>query len=316
MVRLLNWLMYSSEIGYYISIFIININNFFTHRKYLSDKQTIKLQFKKAHGYPLNLKSPKSLNEKMQWLKIYERTPKHTLYADKFAVRKVFEDKFGKEHLIDIVLQTKNWKDIIAESMPDYPVIIKPNHASGWYHIVEDKNNADWHKIRTDCRFWLSQNAYTMQREWQYKNIPRCIIVEKLLLRKDGSIPTNFRIHCFHGRVGLIALTSYKKNDTLEYQNQKYSRDWDFLKIDWASRKADLTKIRDPMPIPRPVTLDKMIKIAEDIAKDFRYVRVDFFDVDGDLYHGEITFHDGGGYERITPFEWDLKLGSMINLRD
>ena len=307
-------IMYSSVLGYYITRTVIAFWHFFSYKLYLTDRQAIKLQFKKAHGYKLNLKSPKTLNEKMQWLKIHDRTPLHTLYADKYAVRKVFEERYGQERLVDLVFQTTSWKDITIENMPDYPFIIKPNHGSGWYHIIEDKNKVDWNQIRTDCRFWLSQNAYFMQKEWQYKNISPCIIVEQLLIRKDGRIPTNFRVHCFHGKVGLIALTIYLSNDTEDYRNQKYSRDWELLKIDWANKDVDLSKIRSFEPLNRPETLDEMIQIAEDISKDFKYVRVDFFDVDGKLYHGEITFHDGGGYERITPFEWDVKLGEMIKL--
>lgn len=154
-----------------------------------------------------------------------------------------------------------------------------------------------------------------MQREWQYKNIPRMLIVEKLLICKNGGIPTNFRVHCYHGRVELIALTSYLSNDTELYTNQKYNRDWELLNIDWAHKDVDLNKIRDNKAIPRPKSFNKLIEIAETISKDFKYVRVDFFDVDGKLYHGEVTFHDGGGYERISPFEWDKKFGELLNLQ-
>lgn len=314
MQQFLNTLMYSSNLGFKIALWLIAIKNIFSYRLYLPDKEVVKIQFRKAHGYKLNFNNPHTLNEKMQWLKIYDRTPLHTLYADKYAVRSVFEKRYGKDRLIDLVFHTTSWKEIKQENMPDFPFIIKPNHASGWYHIIEDKTKVNWDRIRTDCRFWLSQNYYPMQKEWQYKNIPRRIVVEKLLICKSGGIPTNFRVHCFHGRVELIALTSYLSNDTKEYRNQKYSRNWELLKIDWASHDTDLTKIRDEVAIPRPSTLDEMIKIAEDISSEFKYVRVDFFDVDGRLYHGEITFHDGGGYERITPIEWDLKLGSMLKL--
>jgi hypothetical protein len=229
-------------------------------------------------------------------------------------MREVFLKRYGKEGLVDLVFQTKDWREVTIENMPDFPFIIKPNHGSGWYHIIQDKNQADWHKIQTDCRLWLSLNYYPYQKEWQYKNIEPRIIVEKLLIRKDGSIPTNYRIHCFHGRVGLIALTIYFGKGTDNYRNLKYSREWELLPIDWANKRTDLSKLRNPEGIPRPKSLDKMIEIAEDISKEFKYVRVDFYDVDDKIYHGEITFHDGGGYEIITPFEWDEKLGDMIDL--
>lgn len=307
-------LMYSGNCGFHLAVGLTNLKHIFSYRIWLSDTKAVMRQFRRSHGYSFNIDEPKTLNEKMQWLKIHDRTPLHRIYADKYAVRKVYEEKFGTEGLIDLLFYTDNWRDIKKENMPDVPFIIKPNHASGWYHIVEDKDKADWHKIQTDCRFWLSQDYYPMQREWQYKDIPRKIIVEKLLIRKDGLIPTNFRVHCFHGKVGLIALTIYLSNDTEDYRNQKYSREWELLPIDWANKAVNLNKIRDSKPMPRPKTLERMIEIAETISKDFKYVRVDFFDVDDKLYHGEITFHDGGGYEIITPFEWDEKLGNLINL--
>ena len=306
--------LYSSELGFHIARYFLLIKRIFDSRLYLSDKKSLEKQFKISHEYALDLQNPKTLNEKMQWLKLYDRNPLHTLCADKFAVREFFKKQYGTNGLIELVFNTTNWKEIKHENMPDFPFIIKPNHASGWYHIIEDKNKVDWNKIKTDCRLWLSTNYYPAQREWQYKNIKPRIIVEKLLIRKDGSIPTNYRIHCFHGKVGLIALTIYFGKGTSNYKNLKYDRNWELLPIDWAKKNTNLDKIRSTTGIPRPKSLDKMIRLAEEISKDFKYVRVDFYDVDDKIYHGEITFHDGGGFECITPFEWDLKLGEMIDL--
>lgn len=310
-------LMYHSEVGYNIFRFLLSLKRFYSLELFLSDKNRIQRQFRRAHGYDLNLEYPKTLNEKIQWFKLNERTPKHTLYADKFKVREIYEKKYGKDLVIPLIFHTSKWKDIKKENMPDYPFIIKPNHGFGSYHIIEDKNKVNWDKIRTDCRYWLSQNYYNFSREWQYKNIkPRRILIEKLLICKNGGIPTNFRVHCMHGRVEVIALSIYQSNDTVKYTNQKYSRNWELLNIDWAAKGTDLTKIRDESPLPKPASLAKMIEIAEDRAKEFKYVRVDFYDVDGQLYLGETTFHDGGGNEIISPFSWDEKLGALIRLND
>ena len=303
-----------SNMTFYIIVHLMNLYRFFSQKKYLSDKKDLENRFKRAQGYKLNLHNPQTINEKIQWLKIYDRTAFHTLCADKYAVRYFFKEKFGEEHLIDLVFHTADWKEILFENMPDFPFIIKPNHGSGWYKIIHNKNEIDWKEMQTLSRYWLSQNYYPFQREWQYKNIKPQIIVEKLLICKNGQIPTNYRVHCMHGKVELIALTVYLGGNTENYRNLKFDRDWKYLDFDWAEKGANLAKLRYNEEFSKPECLNQIIAIAEEVSKYFKYVRVDFYEVDGKLYHGEITFHDGGGFERITPFEWDLKLGKLIDL--
>jgi len=310
---MVNAIMYGSNLGYFFARYIIEFWHFFSFRLYLPDKIAVKKQFKRAQGYEMDMNNPKTLNEKMQWLKIYDRTPLHTLYADKYAVRKFFEERYGPEGLIDLVFHTDSWREITKENMPDFPFIIKPNHGSGWYHIIEDKNTVDWNKIRTDCRFWLSQNPYQMQKEWQYKNIPPRIVVEKLLVPKKGGIPNNYRIHCMSGNVEIISVNLYL-GSTKNYVARKFNKKWEPLNFRFGSEEIKESTSNEYTDIPKPVNFDRMIYIAEDIAKSFAYVRVDFYEVDGKMYYGEITFHDSGGYDKIIPFNWDEKFGEKIKL--
>jgi hypothetical protein len=303
-----------SDITFNIVIHLLNFYRYFSQKKFLTDKKDLEIRFKRAQGYKLDLINPKTINEKIQWLKLYDRTAFHTRCADKYEVRSFFKKEFGEIHLIDLVLHTTDWREIRAENMPDFPFIIKPNHGSGWYKIIHNKNEVDWKEMQTMARYWLSQNYYSFQREWQYKNIKPAIIVEKLLICKNGQIPTNYRVHCMHGKVELIALTVYLGGNTENYRNLKFDREWKYLNFDWAEKGADLTRLRYDGEFTKPECINKIIEIAENVSKYFKYVRVDFFEVDGNLYHGEITFHDGGGFERITPHAWDLKLGSLLDL--
>lgn len=312
--KILNSIMYSSNIGYLIVRIILESRNFWVHRYYLSDISAVKKRFKITQGYKLNIKKPKTFNEKIQWLKLNDRRTVHTLYADKLAVRNILENRFGKEGLIDLIFQTKNWKDIKIENLPDFPFIIKSNHGSGFYHIVEDKNKVDWNKIRTDCRLWLSSNYYLVDREWQYKNTPRCLIVEKLLIPKNGGIPNNYRIHCLDGKVEIISV-NYYIGTTKAYIAKKYNRKWESLDFRFGTEEISKEINMDTINVPKPITFDRMMFIAESFGQEFAYVRVDFYEVDGILYYGEITFHDSGGYDRIIPFEWDIKLGEKIKLK-
>lgn len=306
-------IMYSSNIGYHLSWLIFYLKNFLVHRYYLSDIDAIKKRFFIAQGFKLNLKNPKTFNEKIQWLKLYDRRPIHTLYADKYAVRKMFEKKYGKEGLIELVYHTSSWKDITIDKIPDYPVIIKPNHGSGWYHIIEDKYKVDWKKIRTDCRFWLSQDYYLVDREWQYKNISRFIVVEKLLIPQDGGIPNNYRFHCLSGRIEVISVNIYQ-GSSRHYFSRKFNKNWEQLDFRFGSEEIINNVANNIHDIKKPVSYERMVQIAEDIAKEFAYVRVDFYEVDGKMFYGEITFHDSGGFDKIYPFDFDIKLGNMIQL--
>jgi hypothetical protein len=306
--------MSKSSLGFSVLIIILNLYRYFSLMKFLSDKTILKRRFYRSQGYKLDFDKTSTLNEKMQWLKIYDRTKLHTQCADKILVRDFLAGKFGTKHLIPLEYVTSDWKNIVPENMPDFPFIIKPNHGSGWYRIVHDKSKVNWKELQTECRYWLSQNYYEYQREWQYKDIRPMIMVEKLLISKGGNIPTNFRVHCIHGRVELIALTIYLGNDTENYRNLKFNREWEYLDFDWADRKTNLSTLRFSEEYPKPFSLEKIICFAEEVSRHFKYVRVDFYENDNELYHGEITFHDGGGFERITPFEWDEKLGELIDL--
>lgn len=310
--KLLFKLMYSSNLGFHLAIIMVRIKNYYSHAIYLNDREAVKRQFKSAHGYPLDIDNPKTLNEKMQWLKLNDRTPKHTLYADKYTVRDFMKNKYGEDGLVPLVLYTKDWKVINKGNMPNYPIIIKPNHASGWYHIIHNKNEADWHKIRTDCRFWLTQNYYTMQREWQYKDIEPCIMVEELLIPSNGGLPNNYRLHCLSGNVEIVSV-NICFGDPNSFVAKKFNKNWEILDFEFGIELKQKEEFEN-IVIERPKNFERMVNIAEDIAKEFAYVRVDFYEVDDKLYFGEITFHDSGGYDKISPFDWDVHFGNLIKL--
>jgi len=310
--RIFYSLMYRGNWGFNISMLFNNIKNIHSFKLFLDDSKAIRCRFQKAHGYSLNLENPITMNEKLQWLKLNDRTELHTLFADKWLVRNYIKKQYGEDLLTEIVFQTYNWKEILIENMPDYPFIIKPNHGSGWYHFVYDKTKANWNQIRSDCRFWLAQNYYHFEREWQYKNIQPCLIVEKLIIPEIGGLPNNFRLHCFSGSVEIISI-NICLDDPNKFFAKKFNKNWEALNFKFGAEIKDQDNLSNIIINP-PKSLNRMISIAEDIAKNFAYVRVDFYEVDDILYFNEITFHDSGGYDKIIPFEWDIKLGQVINI--
>lgn len=283
------------------------VSNFFSLDKYYINKS-----HKEVFGIKPNLTSPKTLNEKIQWLKINDRDPFYTLCADKYLVRSYLDKNFGSENLIPLVYQTTKWQNIKPENMPNYPFIIKGNHGSGMNIIVRNKKEANWREIQNKCRKWLGKNYYYRSREWQYKNITPRIVVEKLLLDKGGRIPNDYKLHYFNGKLMFVYCSVDREGGN--YRNI-YSPSWKPLPFSWVAKKDHRKNLVGPI-IKKPLTYNKMVKIGNEIAKNFKLVRVDFYDIDGKMYFGEITLHHGGGFDTFMPKKYDLYYGKRLDLSE
>ena len=301
---------YKGKLGYFFTNIAYEIYRFLKYYR-VNDISYLHKKFQNMQGYPLHLEEPKSLNEKLQWLKIYDRRPIYTIFADKYAVRKYVQENIGEKYLIPLLYQTKNYKDIVPENLPNAPFILKANHDSGSFLIVRDKSKVDWKRLQVDCRWWLSKNYYWIDREWQYKDIEPCIIVEQLLLDKNGKIPNDYKIHCINGEVEFIYVAVDREGVN---KRNIYDENWKPLPFSWANKFKDTSKLRGS-EIEPPQSLAEMIRISKEVAKLFAYVRVDFYDVDGALYFGEITQCHGGGFDQMRPIEWDYKYGELLQLK-
>lgn len=279
--------------------------------KLLPAKMVIKRDFKKKLGYKPNLQTPQTLNEKLNWMKLYDRERWYTFYADKYAVRDFFKETFGEEHVIPLLFETKNVDEIRPENIKEFPCIIKANHSCGQWQIVRSPEDINWKKMRRDCRFWITENWYNCGKEYQYKHIERRIIVEKLLQTKAGKIPNDYKLHFINGELAFVYVSIDREGGNYRCI---YDKDWNKLPFVWieAWKYKEGLNVVD---IPRPASLDKMIEMGTVIAKKFpRYIRVDYYDVDGHIYFGEITFHHGGGYDSFFPKEYDLYYGKKLVL--
>jgi len=283
------------------------VHLYFTNTRF-SDETFLKKKFKKTQGYDLDLENPKTLNEKLQWLKIHDRQDYHIKFADKYAVREYIKDTFGKQYLIPLVFNTTDYRELKPENLPDYPVVIKTNHGFGNSIIIRDKNKIDWRKLRMDYRRWLQNNYYYYEREWQYKSINPRIIVEKMLLDKDSKIPNDYKLNFIEGELEFIYVSVDREGVN---KRNIYDSVWRPLYFTWARKGKDLSKLRGE-EIQPPPTLELMIELGKIVAKLFKYTRVDFYDVDGKLFFGEITQCHGGGFDQFNPCEYDLLYGEKI----
>ena len=254
----------------------------------------------------LNLKKPLGFNEKLQWLKLYDRKPEHTLMVDKLKVKDYVADLIGEEYIIPTLGVWENAKDVDFNSLPD-KFVIKCNHNSGQgLYICKNKSEMNEAEVRSNLQKALETDYFIRFREWPYKDVERRIIAEKYIEDKssvDGDLK-DYKFMCFNGKVHCSFVCSERKTDL------KVS----FFDRDWMPMPFERHYPRSNKPIPKPVHYEEMIRLAEALSKGIPFVRVDFYDVEDKIYFGELTFFPGSGFEEFTPEIWDERLGSLINI--
>jgi hypothetical protein len=284
----------------------------FINEKVLSERLSIILTFKRIFGFFPDFKNPKTLNEKLQWKKLYDRRRIYTLCADKYAVRDYIEKKVGAEYLVPLLLYTADPEKIDFSSLPD-TFVVKANHGYGMTYFVDDKSKADVNQIRKVCRKWLKTDFYKWGREWQYKDIKRKILIQEMLIDDEGNIPADYKFHCFNGNVKFIQVDTDRFGN---HQRTMYWPDWTLGYFNWCEEKEfgdDPANDVNPR-IKKPKAYDKMIELSERLSKDFDYVRVDLYDVKGKIYFGELTFGHGAGYLIFFPKTYDRIFGDMLKI--
>ena len=276
----------------------------------ITDRVYIERKFKRIFGYKLDLNNPQTMNEKMQWMKLYRHVTDYNSFADKLLVRDYVENVIGKDVLIPVFATYKSEKELSIDKLPDEPFIIKTNHDSSGGIIVRDKTKLNIDDAKSFCRFNLKNNHYYISRERHYKKLERRIIIEKLLLTKSGKIPNDYKINCINGKAEFIYCAIDREG--LNYR-KIYDRNWSEMGFKWGNKQDFKSKFNGPN-IDRPKKLDKMIEYAEALSKGFPYLRIDLYDVDGDIFLGEITIYHGGGFDVIEPKEFDLYFGNKMRL--
>ena len=270
------------------------------------DKLYLKLLYRLLMHKRLNLKNPRSFNEKLQWLKLYNRDPQHTLMVDKFKVKEYVANLIGAEHIIPTLGVWENAKDVDFDSLPD-KFVIKCNHNSGQgLYICKNKSKMDVEKVRSNLQQALETDYFFRFREWPYKDVERRIIAEEYIEDKsstDGDLK-DYKFMCFNGKVRCSFVCSERKTNL---KVSFFDRDWNPLPFERHYPRSD-------KPIPQPVHYDEMIRFAEKLSQGIPFVRVDFYDVEDKIYFGELTFFPGSGFEEFTPTIWDETLGSYIDI--
>lgn len=258
----------------------------------------LKKDFRKNLGYELHLDHPITFNEKLQWLKVHYRDPIMTQCADKYEVRKLIEEKIGSSYLVPLLGVYDHAEEINPETLPNQ-FVLKPNHSSGRVILCRDKSKLDWHKIRETLNGWLKENFYYWGGEWVYKDIKPKIICEHFL---QGEM-VDYKFLCFYGKPQMLFTCSERETGL-----KVTFFDMNFKKLPFIRKYPSSDKMK------KPEFFDDMVRCAKILSQRFPFVRVDFYENEGHLYFGELTFFPGNGMEWFKPVEWDKKIGELLDL--
>ena len=271
----------------------------------LDDKTFLKKIFRARLGYPLNLEDPKTFNEKIQWLKLYDRRPEYTMMVDKHAVKQYVGSVIGEDYLIPTLGVWDSVEDIDFDSLPDQ-FVLKCTHDSGSIVICRDKKAFDIEKAKAQLNQYMKRDYYLVWREWPYKNVKHRIIAEKYLADSSGEL-RDYKFFTFNGKVKILLLVTDRNNPSSETKYDFYDTNFKHLNLSSGYPQANLK-------LERSETFDEMIRLAEKLSENIPHLRVDFYNVNGKVYFGELTFYRMAGLAPFDPPEWDSIWGEWITL--
>jgi len=282
------------------------IESFYKSLRFLSDEKYLRLMFRLRMGEKLNLKNPKTISEKLQWLKLYDRKDIYTTMADKYLAKKFIAERVGSEYVIPLIGVWDKFDEIDFDALPG-KFVLKCNHDSGSVIICEDKSKLNVNEARKVLEKSLRTDYFILKREWQYKNIQRKIICEQYISddEKNGVL-TDYKFFCFSGIPKFLYVATDSSN-----QNEHET----FLDLDWKKVPFRRKEYPEHSSVPKkPVNFDKMVQIAKQLSDGIPFLRVDFYEVGGKLFVGELTLFPGAGYLVFNPDEYNSIIGDWINL--
>lgn len=279
----------------------------FSFAHLLPDRFYLQHLFPLVMGYPLDLENPCTFNEKLQWLKLYNRRPEYTQMVDKYEVKKFVSDLIGEEYVIPILSVYDSVDDIDFDRLPDQ-FVLKCTHNSGGVVICKDKKAFDKDIAIKKLKNALKRNFFWRDREWPYKNVKPRIIAEKYMEDKEDAELRDYKFYCFNGKPMRLLLATGR---------QDIIKGLCFDYFDMNFNHLGLTNHWHPnaSPVPhRPNHFEEMKLLAAKLSYNIPHVRVDFYEANDKVYFGEMTFFDMGGHLAIHPDEWDLEWGGFLDL--
>ena len=272
---------------------------------WMSDERYLKIAYWCKIHKKLNLDEPKTFNEKLQWLKLHDRRPVYQTMVDKYDVKAYVSKLIGEKYVVPTLGVYDSFQDINFDALPSQ-FVIKCTHDSGSIAICRDKESFNKAKAKQIIEKGLRHNPYWAAREWPYKHIRPRIIIEQYLSEEGSQDLKDYKFFCFNGEVRCFKIDL----DRFSYHRANYyDCDCNILPFGEIAYPADYER-----EIEFPENIKEMMMLAERLAKDTIFSRVDFYNVNGQIYFGEITFFPAGGFGIIKPDEWDKRLGDWISI--
>lgn len=271
----------------------------------VNHKLELELLFRLKCGYKLNLKDPKTYNEKIQWIKLYDHNPLMPKCCDKYAVREYVESKNCGEILNELIWQGFDPAEIPFDSLPE-KFVIKVTHGSTFNIICTDKSRLDRQDVIAKCNKWLKAKFLEAYGEWFYGIERPRVIVEKYLDDHTGRLK-DYKVYCFNGIPRYIGVDSGDDEKGTHYKDI-YDTEWNLIP------GYEMAYPNSGTPVERPEALEDLLRYARILSEDFLHARTDFYIVDGKVVFGEITFSNSAGFGRVAPEEFALKMGGYLEL--
>lgn len=277
--------------------------------KNMPDEQYIKKVFKLSFGYELDLSNPKTFNEKLQWLKLNDHNPEYVKMVDKYLSKQFVADRIGEQYVVPLYGVWNSFDEIDFESLPEQ-FVLKTTHDCGGVVVCKDKSLFDKPSAKKFLEEHLRREYFYHCREWAYKFVKPRIIAEKFMKdskdqREEGL--TDYKFFCFNGEPKAMFIATDRAKADTETKFDFFDMEFNHLPFTNGHPNSD-------KQIEKPEQFELMIQLSKKLSSGIPHVRVDFYESEGQIYFGEMTFFHWGGFVKFDPHEWDLKFGEWLEL--
>ncbi|MFP4162796.1 MAG: ATP-grasp fold amidoligase family protein [Chitinispirillaceae bacterium] len=277
----------------------------------LNDETYIALYYYHLRGRNVsNLYKPSLMSDKLNWLKLNYRHPRLVSLVDKYAVRSFVSRRIGPQYLNELYFVGERITESDFLSFPR-SFVLKGTHGSGMNFFCRDKMKADFSKIQHITENWLKTDYYKTRREWAYRDVPRKIICEKLLVGENGKVPEDYKIICFDGVPQFIQVDFDRFG---HHTRSFYDTEWRRLPFNNACSEDRIYPSTET-PVKRPDTLNEMLRVAKKLSEGIVFSRIDLYNIGpGKVVFGEITLYPGSGSKELKPVKYEYEYGALLDL--